>query len=78
MAKLPKRLNPDHSSNGSQFYIALDSLPQLDKDKHTVFGYVEEGMPIIEKILKLKRAFGDNPNSSSEKKSEMAIEIIYE
>ena len=78
MAKLPKRVNPNHDSNGSQFYIALDSLPQLDKDKHTVFGYVEHGMSVIDKLLKLKRAFGDNPNSSNEKVTQMTIEIVYE
>lgn len=41
--------NPD--SADSQFYIALTTLPHLDK-KYTVFGQVVEGLDTLEKIKK--------------------------
>lgn len=78
MAKKPLKHNPKNVSNGSQFYIALDSLPNLDKDRHTVFGYIENGMEVCEKLLKLAREHGVNPNSSTKKYTKMSIEIIYE
>ena len=78
MAKKPAKLNSDHKSNGSQFYIALDSLPNLDKNHHTIFAYVESGMETINKMLKLRRHMGENPNSETKKITEMSIEIVYE
>ena len=41
--------SPD--SADSQFYIALTTLPHLDK-KYTVFGQVVDGLPILDKIAK--------------------------
>ncbi|MGC9356857.1 MAG: peptidylprolyl isomerase [Anaerolineae bacterium] len=49
MARLPDRGNPRRMSSGSQFYIALDALPQLD-GSYTVFGTVVEGMDVVESI----------------------------
>jgi len=40
----------DVDSADSQFYIALTTLPHLDKS-YTVFGQVVEGMEILEKIV---------------------------
>ena len=78
MAKLSKKINPAHRSNSMQFYIALDSLPQLDKNFHTVFAYVEEGFDVLDSLVRLKSYYLDNPNSSSKKITEMELEIIYE
>jgi len=41
----------DPNSAGSQFYICLDALPQLD-GKYTVFGQVVEGLEVIHQIEK--------------------------
>jgi cyclophilin family peptidyl-prolyl cis-trans isomerase len=45
MARRSDQVNPERLSSGSQFYIALDALPQLD-GAYTVFGYVAEGMDV--------------------------------
>ena len=45
------RLSHDENSADSQFYIALSTLPHLDK-KYTVFARVVEGLDVIEKIKK--------------------------
>jgi len=39
----------DPNSAGSQFYICLDALPQLD-GKYTVFGQVVEGLEVVHQI----------------------------
>jgi cyclophilin family peptidyl-prolyl cis-trans isomerase len=46
MARRSDEVNPERHSNGSQFYIALDELPELD-GAYTVFGYVVEGMDVV-------------------------------
>jgi cyclophilin family peptidyl-prolyl cis-trans isomerase len=45
MARRSDQVNPERLSSGSQFYIALDALPQLD-GAYTVFGYVREGLDV--------------------------------
>jgi cyclophilin family peptidyl-prolyl cis-trans isomerase len=40
---------PDPDSAGSQFYICLEALPQLD-GQYTVFGQVTSGMDVVERI----------------------------
>ena len=52
-ARMPDRVNPEKKSNGSQFYICLQNLPQLD-GAYTVFGKVVRGMETVEKIGLLK------------------------
>jgi cyclophilin family peptidyl-prolyl cis-trans isomerase len=49
MARTSDAVNPDRASSGSQFYIALEALPQLD-GAYTVFGQVVEGMDVVESI----------------------------
>lgn len=51
MARTGDEVNPKRDSSGSQFYITLDAQPFLD-GQYTVFGYVTEGMNIVEKIGK--------------------------
>jgi cyclophilin family peptidyl-prolyl cis-trans isomerase len=46
MARQSDQVNPQRRSSGSQFYIALDELLQLD-GAYTVFGYVVEGMDVV-------------------------------
>jgi cyclophilin family peptidyl-prolyl cis-trans isomerase/protein-disulfide isomerase len=42
--------NAGPDSNGSQFFITYDTLPDLD-DRHTVFGKVVEGMDVVENLM---------------------------
>jgi len=60
-ARLPDQVNPERKSNGSQFYICLQDLPQLDNGGYTVFGKVVKGMEIVDKIAKVKTDRLDNP-----------------
>jgi cyclophilin family peptidyl-prolyl cis-trans isomerase len=53
MARLGDQVNPNKESSGSQFYIALQDLPQLDGE-YTVFGNVVSGLEVIEKIASAK------------------------
>ena len=50
----------DPNSAGSQFYIALSRLPQLD-NRYTVFGEVIEGMAVVDSIAAAETDSGDNP-----------------
>jgi cyclophilin family peptidyl-prolyl cis-trans isomerase len=49
MARQGDNVNPKRDSSGSQFYIALQDLPQLD-GQYTVFGQVISGMDVVDKI----------------------------
>jgi cyclophilin family peptidyl-prolyl cis-trans isomerase len=49
MARRGDQVNPERASSGSQFYIALESLPSLD-GAYTVFGQVVEGMDVVRAI----------------------------
>jgi len=60
----------EENSAGSQFFICVDDLPQLD-DKYTVFGEVIEGLDTVDRIVdtltprkrnsNYQRPDGDNP-----------------
>ncbi len=60
-ARKSDQVNPEKKSSGSQFYICLRDLPQLDKLGYSVFGKVVDGFEIVEKISKVKRDRADNP-----------------
>ena len=60
MAALPPALNPARLSNGSQFYIALRPMPELDKD-YTVFGQVTQGLEFLDSISRRGRDTNDYP-----------------
>jgi cyclophilin family peptidyl-prolyl cis-trans isomerase len=57
MAREPDSVNPKRESNGSQFYIALLDLPQLD-GAYTVFGQVLSGWDTIDSLLALTKVEG--------------------
>ena len=50
----------DPNSAGSQFYIALTRLAQLD-NRYTVFGEVVEGLEVVDAIAAVPRDSRDNP-----------------
>ncbi len=49
MSRLDDKVNPTRASNGSQFYVCLEAMPQLD-GKYTVFGEVIEGFEVLDYI----------------------------
>lgn len=48
-SRLPDNINPLRASNGSQFYICLEPMPQLN-GQYTVFGQVKEGTELLDAI----------------------------
>jgi cyclophilin family peptidyl-prolyl cis-trans isomerase len=50
MARKGDQVNPERASSGSQFYIALNDLTQLD-GAYTVFGQVVSGWAAIDSIV---------------------------
>ncbi len=61
--------SPD--SAGSQFFICVKDSPFLDK-QYTVFGEVESGIEVVDKIVAQPRDSNDNPNE----RIEMKIKIV--
>lgn len=59
-ARLPDKINPSRVSNGSQFYIALVPMPNLD-GQYTVFGHVIEGLDVLNSISQLRTDTNDSP-----------------
>lgn len=60
MARLPDRINPSRLSNGSQFYVLLRPMPELD-GTDTVFGRVEGGLEVLEEISRVPADTNDIP-----------------
>jgi cyclophilin family peptidyl-prolyl cis-trans isomerase len=60
MARLPDSRNPSKASNGSQFYIALADMSQLD-GKYTVFGQVVRGIEHLDYISERTTDTNDVP-----------------
>ena len=60
---MARMMDPD--SAGSQFFICVADRPDLDR-KYTVFGEVESGMDVVDKIVSQPRASNDNPNDRIE------------
>jgi cyclophilin family peptidyl-prolyl cis-trans isomerase len=59
-SRLPDKLNPSRVSNGSQFYICLTPMPNLD-GQYTVFGQVIYGMEALDRISMLPVDSNDFP-----------------
>ena len=51
---------PNINSAGSQFFICVTDLPNLDGN-YTVFGKVLDGMDVVDNIMKVSVDFRDNP-----------------
>ena len=49
MARTSDAVNPERASSGSQFYIALAALPQLD-GAYTVFGDCGQSLSVVQQI----------------------------
>lgn len=60
MARLPDAINPARRSNGSQFYVCLKPMPNLD-GQYTVFGHVIEGLDALDQISTRPADSNDNP-----------------
>ena len=60
MARLPNDINPGRRSSGSQFYICLKPMPELD-GQYTVFGHVVEGMDALDSISTQSADSNNNP-----------------
>lgn len=58
--RLPDKINPARVSNGSQFYITLVPMPNLD-GQYTVFGRVIDGMDVLGDISQLRTDTNDSP-----------------
>jgi peptidyl-prolyl cis-trans isomerase A (cyclophilin A) len=63
VAMAPERKDPTNEkrdSNGSQFFISLAPMPSWD-DKFTIFGEIEKGMKVLEKIARVQTGPTDRP-----------------
>jgi len=59
-ARLPDTINPTRASNGSQFFVCLEAMPQLN-GQYTVFGKVTEGLEVLDAISGLPANSNDFP-----------------
>ncbi len=62
MSRLPDAINPARRSSGSQFYIPLAPMPNLD-GQYTVFAHVIEGIGVLHTISQQPVDSNDNPLS---------------
>ena len=59
-SRLSDDLNPTRASNGSQFFICIEPMPQLN-GQYTVFGKVTEGLEELDAISALPVDSNDFP-----------------
>jgi cyclophilin family peptidyl-prolyl cis-trans isomerase len=60
MGRLPDKINPGRLSNGSQFYMTLRALPELDGTQ-TVFGKVTQGTDVLKELGNVPTDTNDSP-----------------
>lgn len=60
MSRIDGPTNPTKASNGSQFYVCLTPMPNLDGE-YTVFGEVLEGLETLREISNLRTDSNDFP-----------------
>lgn len=65
----------DPNSAGSQFFLMVAHSPHLD-GQYSVFGEVESGMDVVDKIVALPRDARDNPKEGNEAIIERA-EVVH-
>ncbi len=61
MARTGDAYNPKRESSGSQFYLCLAPLPQLDAGGYTVIGQLVEGMEVLDKLGQVRTGPMDRP-----------------
>ena len=59
-ARLPDKINPSRRSNGSQFFVSLQPMPNLE-GQYTVFAHVAEGLEALEQISQKSADTNDSP-----------------
>ena len=59
-SRLPDAINPTRASNGSQFFICIAPIPELN-GQYTVFGKVTEGLDVLDAISGLPVDSNDFP-----------------
>lgn len=59
-ARLPDPINPTRVSNGSQFFVCIEAMPQLN-GQYTVFGRVTEGLDVLDAISTIPVNSNDFP-----------------
>jgi cyclophilin family peptidyl-prolyl cis-trans isomerase len=62
-ARLPDPINPTRASNGSQFFVCLEAMPQLN-GQYTAFGRVTRGLEVLDAISGLPTNSNDFPTES--------------
>lgn len=67
-ARLPDKVNPSRVSNGSQFFICLDTMPSYD-GQYTVFGQVLWGLDTLEALSERPVDSNDFPTERIEIRS---------
>jgi len=60
MARVTGPVNPAKASNGSQFFVCLEPMPQLNRE-YTVFGEILEGMEVLERVSNARTDSNDFP-----------------
>lgn len=59
-SRLPDTINPTKASNGSQFFVCINPMTQLN-GQYTVFGKVTEGLNVLDAISALPVDSNDFP-----------------
>lgn len=59
-ARLADTINPTRLSNGSQFFVCINAMPQIDGE-YTVFGHVTEGLEVLDAISAIPSNSNDFP-----------------
>jgi len=59
-SRLPDAVNPTRVSNGSQFFVCIDAMPQLN-GQYTVFGRVTDGLDVLDAISEIPVNSNDFP-----------------
>jgi cyclophilin family peptidyl-prolyl cis-trans isomerase len=62
-ARLPDPINPTRASNGSQFFVCISAMPQLN-GQYTVFGHVTEGLEVLDAISGIPVNSNDFPTEN--------------
>jgi len=62
-ARLPDTINPTRASNGSQFFVCIEAMPQLN-GQYTVFGKVTQGLEVLDFISGIPVNSNDFPTEN--------------